>query len=113
MNLVDCKFPSLWYEIANFDLILCRNVMIYFARDVSRRLIGQFDESLAGGGWLVVGAVEHDLENFKSFHEVQAAGATLYRKFNGRETTGRVCECAYPGTVLQPAAGLPTSAPGE
>ena len=70
-------------EVGNFDLVLCRNVMIYFAPDLKSRLIRRLRESLTNGGWLIVGAVEHDLENFKCFRAVPAPGATLYQSVDG------------------------------
>ena len=80
MNLVGSEFCTPWTAGTHFDLILCRNVMIYFAPEVARRLIGQFHQCLGDEGWLVVGAVEHNMENYAAFRTVNAAGATLYQK---------------------------------
>jgi chemotaxis protein methyltransferase CheR len=80
MNLVGSEFRTPLTAGTHFDLILCRNVMIYFAPEVARRLIGQFHHCLGDEGWLVVGAVEHNLENYKAFRTVNAAGTTLYQK---------------------------------
>ena len=43
---------------ASCDLILCRNVVIYFDRPTQERLFGQFAEALTPGGILVLGKVE-------------------------------------------------------
>jgi chemotaxis protein methyltransferase CheR len=75
MNLVENDFP-----ILPFDLILCRNVMIYFSREVNRRLIGRFHESLEDYGWLVVGGAEHNPEDYHAYSAVDAAGTKLYQK---------------------------------
>jgi chemotaxis protein methyltransferase CheR len=40
------------------DLILCRNVLIYFARDEQERLLADFEQRLAPGGFLVLGKAE-------------------------------------------------------
>lgn len=40
------------------DLIVCRNVMIYFDRDTQERLFEKFHDALAPGGFLVLGKVE-------------------------------------------------------
>jgi chemotaxis protein methyltransferase CheR len=80
MNLADEGFSMPWMEGAPFDLILCRNVMIYFSAKASARLIGQFHKSLGDEGWLVVGASEHNLENYTAFRTVHAGGAMLYQK---------------------------------
>lgn len=41
-----------------FDLILCRNVLIYFDNDLQKRAINLFDESLAILGFLALGTKE-------------------------------------------------------
>lgn len=41
-----------------FDLILCRNVMIYFDKDLQDRALELFDESLAPLGYLALGTKE-------------------------------------------------------
>jgi chemotaxis protein methyltransferase CheR len=43
---------------AGYDLILCRNVVIYFDRPMQERLFQTFADSLAPGGFLVLGKVE-------------------------------------------------------
>jgi chemotaxis protein methyltransferase CheR len=79
-NLVDDPFPSLAQGIYDVDVILCRNVVIYFTTETFRRIIGRFRESLADEGWLVVGHSELNNELFKAFRPVEAPGAVLYRK---------------------------------
>src|SRR6185436_1228233 len=41
-----------------FDLVVCRNVMIYFDRESQDRLIDRFHGALAPGGFLVLGKTE-------------------------------------------------------
>ncbi|MGE0410318.1 MAG: protein-glutamate O-methyltransferase CheR, partial [Amphiplicatus sp.] len=41
-----------------FDIILCRNVMIYFSREQNRRLLRHFYGCLKEGGWFVTGHAE-------------------------------------------------------
>ena len=43
---------------ADYDLILCRNVVIYFDRQTQERLFRSFADSLVPGGYLVLGKVE-------------------------------------------------------
>ena len=40
------------------DIILCRNVLMYFPPEVQRAVVAQLQRALVPGGWLVVGAVE-------------------------------------------------------
>jgi chemotaxis protein methyltransferase CheR len=44
--------------ISKFDLIICRNVMIYFNIDLQSRVVDLFDVSLFKGGYLAVGSKE-------------------------------------------------------
>jgi chemotaxis protein methyltransferase CheR len=41
-----------------FDVVFCRNVMIYFDRDLRRRLVGEIGRLLRPGGYLMVGHTE-------------------------------------------------------
>jgi len=56
-------------------LILCRNVVIYFDREIQERLFQTFYESLVPGGFLVLGKVETLLGSARS----------LFRPINNRE----------------------------
>mgnify|MGYP000267996176 CR=1 FL=1 len=42
----------------NFDLILCRNVVIYFTEETKTRLYQRFADALADGGVLFIGSTE-------------------------------------------------------
>jgi chemotaxis protein methyltransferase CheR len=79
-NLVEDHFPSLVHNLSAFDLIVCRNVMIYFGPELMQRMIHQFYESLVPGAWLLVGPTEPNMRSFTSFHTVNAPGVTLYQK---------------------------------
>jgi chemotaxis protein methyltransferase CheR len=80
MNLMDSDFSTSFPAGSHFDLILCRNVMIYFSREMNSRLIGQFYRALGDGGWLVPGAAESNMDSLKVFRTVNTAGARLFQK---------------------------------
>ncbi|MCW2246656.1 chemotaxis protein methyltransferase CheR [Azospirillum fermentarium] len=80
VNLVEDTLPDFSRGIAGFDIILCRNVMIYFDEPTRHRLIGNLRDSLLDGGWLVVGHAETGAEMNAAFTPVPVPGATLYRK---------------------------------
>jgi len=44
---------------AEMNLVVCRNVLIYFDRQLQDRVIDLFKESLAGGGFLCLGSKEN------------------------------------------------------
>ena len=45
-------------EPGGFDVIFCRNVLIYFDEDTKRRVLAKLASKLAGDGYLVLGAAE-------------------------------------------------------
>lgn len=63
-----------------FDIILCRNVMIYFSQDRIRQVARRLHDVLAPGGWLLVGHAEPNSLNFPQFEVVIASETTAYRK---------------------------------
>ena len=61
-NLFGDEFPSRAGEIHDMDLILCRNVFIYFGRDAIAQVLKKFGATLRAGGFLVCGHAElHDV----------------------------------------------------
>ena len=44
--------------LGKFDIIFCRNVLIYFAPEVKSKILNQFATSLNPGGYLMLGASE-------------------------------------------------------
>lgn len=79
-NLVKHPYPSLLHNLAAFDLILCRNVMIYFSHEVIRDCVNRFWSSLVDGGWLLVGHAEFNPEFFRAFHAINAPGTILFER---------------------------------
>ena len=54
-NLVSDPAP---FAAGEVDLVVCRNVTIYFGRDTTRLLMGRFHDVLAEGGYLLLGHSE-------------------------------------------------------
>ena len=63
-----------------FDLILCRNVLIYFAPSVQQRVLGQFATALRPGGYLALGRVERVSGASRTAFEVVHLRERLYRR---------------------------------
>ncbi|MGL4108662.1 CheR family methyltransferase [Clostridium sp. LP20] len=65
------------YE-SGFDIILCRNVVIYFNNDAKNQIYRKFSDSLRKGGLLFVGATE-SIYNYKEYG-FEKASTFIYRK---------------------------------
>ena len=64
-----------------FDLVLCRNVMIYFGRPLKERVVRLFHESLARGGLLSLGRRESlRFTGHEGQFEPFVPGERMYRK---------------------------------
>lgn len=79
-NLASDPLPDAAGDLACFDLIICRNVMIYFDQPSIQRLAAQFYDTLTPGGWLAVGHAEPHTGTFRMFRTVNATGAVLYQR---------------------------------
>ena len=79
-NLVEGNYPSYESNTTLMDLILCRNVMIYFTEDISRSIVDRFYNCLTYGGWLVVGHAEHSLTIYRRFQVHNFPNAILYQR---------------------------------
>jgi chemotaxis protein methyltransferase CheR len=62
----------------SYDLVLCRNTVIYFNEDVRDALHGRLADSLRPGGRLVVGATERVSE--PASHGLEPDSPFVYRK---------------------------------
>ncbi len=72
-NLADDKFP------ASFDLIFCRNVLIYFTPAAKKRVVEKLVASLKPGGYLFLGYSE-SLRGVKGLLAEGDQGARVYRR---------------------------------
>jgi chemotaxis protein methyltransferase CheR len=63
-----------------FDVIFCRNVMIYFDRSTQARLIARFAELLEPGGHLLIGHSETLSGPTSAFRYLQPATYERVRK---------------------------------
>ncbi len=79
-NLVEDAYPALSNPNGGLDLILCRNVLMYFSLAQAKKVIARLHRRLREGGWLVVSSAEASHVLFESFTTVNFPGAILYRK---------------------------------
>ena len=64
----------------DLDLVFCRNVFIYFERELQESLLDRFVDALKPRGWLVLGKVETLLGPVSRRLEVVRSRERIYRK---------------------------------
>ncbi len=80
LNLAGDGYPSLVTNTVAMDLILCRNVLMYFTPEAQRAAAARLQRALVPGGWLVVSPAEASSELFSPLTAVNFPGAIFYRK---------------------------------
>ncbi len=77
LNLSD---PAPAGHLDEFDVIFCRNVLIYFDEELKRTVVSRLYESLKTGGYLFIGHSESLHNISRAFKLVHFPGALGYRK---------------------------------
>ncbi len=80
LNLALDVYPSHVTGTRDLDLILCRNVLIYFDQATIARVARRMHDCLVPGGWLVTAASDPPLDDFAPFETVSATGGVYYRR---------------------------------
>ncbi len=98
-ELVELRHHNLVTEAAPFpsnervDLVLCRNVTIYFSRETTRELMGRLHTCLRDGGYLFLGHSETLWQVSDAFRLVSLGSgegaAFVYRRLDGRSPERR------------------------
>jgi chemotaxis protein methyltransferase CheR len=127
-RLVDLQVHNLVTDPAPFapgevDLVVCRNVTIYFDRPTTRALVGSFHGVLAEGGYLLLGHSETLWQVSDDFALVPVGDAFVYRRSHDarrgaprrRRPTARTPVPVVPPVRRRPAvpaaAAQPAAAP--
>ena len=79
-NLLDLLGPAAPLDLTDFDLILCRNVLIYFHPDAMNAVVGALAQRLGDEGWLLVGHAEPNLGFEAHVRTITLPGAVAYRR---------------------------------
>ena len=66
-------------HLGPFDLVFCRNVLIYFDTETKRRILRQVREAMYPGGYLLLGAVETILDLEDLYERKRVGQAILYQ----------------------------------
>ena len=120
LNLAADTYPSLASGVWGMDLILCRNVLIYFDAETVERVAVRLLAGLTPDGWLVLGASDPPLTDLVPCEVVITAAGLAYRRSSRavvhrgggtrRPEPGDVRGIPTVGTVLPTPVGSPVMA---
>ena len=82
-NLTSLLDGSAPLTLTDFDLILCRNVLIYFHPEMVQRLVRALGERLSPTGWLLLGHAEPNPAFAAFLRQVDLPGTAAYRRPEG------------------------------
>ncbi|MBF9196247.1 CheR family methyltransferase [Microvirga terrestris] len=80
LSLLDGTSPL---ELTDFDLILCRNVLIYFHPDTVTRIVGALRDRLDDDGWMLLGHAEPNPVFSTMMQALNLPGTVAYRRGAG------------------------------
>ncbi len=78
--------PDLWQPAA-YDVIFCRNVLMYFAPEVAQGVVARIERALAPGGYLFLGHAETLRGISQQFHLCHTHGTFYYQRRGDGVTT--------------------------
>lgn len=82
LNLICDNYPSLLNNTNAMDIILCRNVLMYFSPELAINVVHKLYDCLVDGGYLIVSPGEVPQPYFSEFAAEEINGLTVYRRKN-------------------------------
>ncbi|HET6631686.1 MAG TPA: protein-glutamate O-methyltransferase CheR [Rhodanobacteraceae bacterium] len=101
LNLAAATWPAPVRDGGTMDLILCRNVLMYFAAPQARQVVAHLRRALAPDGWLVTSAAEASSRLFGALHPAGSDAPGFYR----------ASAPSVPAARAAPATAAPPSQP--
>jgi chemotaxis protein methyltransferase CheR len=83
LNLVTGEYPAVSSNTVAMDLVLCRNVLIYFDEAVARRVVARLAFAISEGGWLVLAPAEASLAESTNLIARRVGGTMMHQKRTG------------------------------
>lgn len=80
LNLAEDPYPSLSSGIWGMDVILCRNVLMYFDPPTIARVARRLVASLSEDGWLLLGPADPAIADYVDCDVVMTDGGLAYRR---------------------------------
>ncbi|MDZ8065205.1 MAG: CheR family methyltransferase [Nostoc sp. DedQUE08] len=98
-NLMQDNFLAYASSIHNFDLIICRNVFIYFDFDAIAQIISKFYCSLTPGGFLLTGHTELYGQKTEPFQIKNFPQSAVYQRHTSLDEQSKVLNTITPAAI--------------
>ena len=110
-NLLDLLGPAAPLDLTDFDLILCRNVLIYFHPDAMNAVVGALAQRLGDEGWLLVGHAEPNPGFEAHVRTITLPGAVAYRRRTAEAAPDPAPAAGWPPLPAPDASQAPSPPP--
>jgi chemotaxis protein methyltransferase CheR len=104
LNLVSCDYTSILNEFGTFDLILCRNTLMYFTPLTRNAILENILLWLNEGGWLILSPSEVPHIVHRKLQLVTFPGAIFFRKQTRNKSSAHPSAILIPGTEEGPTS---------
>lgn len=84
VNLVRDQIPHPEIELYDMDLIICRNVFIYFTENAINQVVEKFFNTLKPNGYLITGHAELNNTQVKAFQTKLFSESIIYQRRSGQ-----------------------------
>jgi chemotaxis protein methyltransferase CheR len=98
--------PGLW-QPESFDVVFCRNMLMYLMPEVARAIVERIARSLVPGGYLFLGSAETLRGVSQAFHLCHTHGTFYYQRRDGSERAPAIDPIETRSMDADPPAGLP------
>ncbi|GIV57587.1 MAG: protein-glutamate O-methyltransferase [Rhodothermaceae bacterium] len=101
LNLAETRYPRPFGEAGFFDVILCRNVLMYFESGQRCAVLQRLAHALDPEGYLLLSGTEHLPEDERSLRPVRLGSCVYYQKTTGGQESEP--EVLVPAVPVRPA----------
>lgn len=115
LNLATGIYPSDTNNTAGYDVIFCRNVLMYFALSQIKMVTSRFYQALNPDGFLIPGIVESNNDNFPAFFPINVGNCTIYacQEQVAQKKVQSIQDFPASSRRIDPAAKIPKKAKSE
>ncbi len=90
----DLNLMNDFNSLGKFDIVFCRNVLIYFSTELKRDILRRVSQVLVPGGFLFLGSTETIANYSSDFETVRHQGGIVYQL---KDTSSRPSVSSFPG----------------